>query len=287
MPSGNQCQTRKINSIYYAIDDPLLPKSHDSGNDAQVGVIDPAGLFLMQGPLAINWRAPDHPRIENASLTTRNWGRPDRIRKWIDCNIHVRGKEDWLFVKLHTHGALERDHSGLFGDKAFEMYRTLSEQYNDGRKYSLHFVTARQAYNIAKAAEHGKTGCPSEWVDFVHPPQPHHYYTINAAHQLVGCTPSKLIIHNIDASVVSALRTRVGPVSRINGALSSIEIDEKLAILKIGSHNRERLIELVMNPTMEISEIRGATILATQAKGAKYMQIRACSDRIKVAFRLA
>ena len=30
MPSSNDCQTRKVNSIYYAVDDPSQPKSHDT-----------------------------------------------------------------------------------------------------------------------------------------------------------------------------------------------------------------------------------------------------------------
>jgi hypothetical protein len=61
----------------------------------------------MQGPLSINWRAPKYPRIENASLTSENWGRRDRIRAWLDCQVHVQGRPEWLFIKLHTHGAVE------------------------------------------------------------------------------------------------------------------------------------------------------------------------------------
>ena len=46
-------QTRKINSIYYALDDPQKPKSHDWGVDA--GSVPPPlkGLMLIQGPLLL------------------------------------------------------------------------------------------------------------------------------------------------------------------------------------------------------------------------------------------
>ena len=128
---------------------------------------------MMQGPLGVNWRAPGYPRIENASVTTANWGRPDRIAKWIDCQIHVAGKPDWLFVKLHTHGAIENDFDALFGEKAYEMHRILNEQFNDGTRFKLHYATARQAFNIAKAAEAGLGGNPSDWMDFRVKPQPH------------------------------------------------------------------------------------------------------------------
>ncbi len=160
MPSANECQTRKVNSIYYAVDDPQRPKSHDWGRDARVGRTPSGGLFMLQGPLALNWRSK-RLRIENASLTTANWGRPDRVHRWLDCHVHVRGRPEWVFVKLHAHGAVEEDHDALFGERAFDMHRTLNEQFNDGVHYRLHYVTAREAYNIAKAAEAGHAGDPS------------------------------------------------------------------------------------------------------------------------------
>jgi len=90
MPSSNECQTRKINSIYYAIDDRERPKSHDWGEDARTGAARRDGLLLIQGPLGLNLRAPRYPRIENASLTSANWGRSDRIRAWIDSGAPPR-----------------------------------------------------------------------------------------------------------------------------------------------------------------------------------------------------
>jgi hypothetical protein len=225
MPSGNVCQTRKINSIYYASSHPSKPKGHDTGIDARVGVTDTPGMLMMQGPLAINWSAPDHPRVENSNMTTRNWGRADRIRKWLDCNIHVKGRPDWLFVKLHTHGAIEKDFDGLFGEKAYGMHRMLNEQYNDGRHYRLHYVTARQAYNLVKAAEHGKEGDPSQWLDYAIKPQPHSFYTINARHTLRACTAEKLAIDEIESNSQTIIRTRTGPARQIDGAIGHIAID--------------------------------------------------------------
>lgn len=225
MPSANQCQTRKINAIYYAHGDTRRPKSHDTGRDARVGDIDPTGFFMLQGPLAINWRAPGYPRIENASLTSDNWGRPDRIRRWLDCQVHVKGRPEWLFVKLHAHGAIERDFNALFGEKAMAMHRVLNREYNDGKRYRLHYVTARQAYNIAKAAEHGKTGDPAVWRDFIVPPQPHAFYTIDAAHDLAACTAERLVLRNIDSRDATRLRTRVCGVEALSGPLREVDID--------------------------------------------------------------
>ena len=58
-----------------------------------------------------------------------------------------------MFVKIHTHGTQERDMDTLLGDAADRMHRHLEQNYNDGKRYVLHYVTAREVYNIIKAAE--------------------------------------------------------------------------------------------------------------------------------------
>lgn len=237
MPSGNQCQTRKINSIYYGVGDPDRPKAHDDGPDARVGAAVPRGLLMMQGPLAINWSAPGHPRPENASLTTNNWGRPDRVPVWLDANIHVRGRPEWLFVKLHTHGAIEQDFDGLFGERARALHRLLNEQYNDGTKYRLHYVTARQAYNIAKAAEAGLNGDPSAYFDYVVAPPVTRHYALDRPHTLEAATTSSLILRSVrpHASDGASLRCRVGPFSRLTGPLAGLDIDVEQGRIRLES----------------------------------------------------
>ncbi len=233
MPSGNECQTRKINSIYYAVDSRERSMSHDWGRDARVGVIDPPGLFLMQGPLGMRWQRPWRPRIENASLTTANWGSAERIRGWIDCNVHVRGRPDWLFIKLHTHGAIERDFDALFGERARAMHRRLNAEYNDGRNWRLHYVTARQAFNIAKAAEHGLDGEPQDHLDYLVKPPALRHYQVDAEHVLLRCSPRQLQLR-VDAGAGPAhARSRIGPVSEVAGTWREISADADAATLRI------------------------------------------------------
>jgi hypothetical protein len=225
MPSTEECQTRKINSIYYARGSRDRPKSHDWGPNARVHSPDPEGLMLIQGPLGINWGAPSYPRIENASLTSENWGRPDRIRKWIDCHVHVRGRPEWLFVKLHTHGAIEKDFDALFGDRGIEMHRVLNQEYNDGKRYSLHYVTARQAYNIVRAAEHGHGGNPSDYLDYEIPQPATAHYAANVRHTLDHCTAGHLKLSGIENGQAARIRMRVGPIATLYGAVSAFEVD--------------------------------------------------------------
>jgi hypothetical protein len=171
LPSApSDTQTRKINSIYYATDDPSRPKSHDNGVDVAVGKTPVGDLMLVQGPLALNWRQRKWgllPRIENADIRANAAPDADRIDLWIRQHIHVAGRPDWIFVKVHTHGTQERDMPTLLGEPVDRMFTYLENRYNDGRRHVLHYVTARETYNIIKAAEAGLQGDPQQYRDFV------------------------------------------------------------------------------------------------------------------------
>jgi hypothetical protein len=53
------------------------------------------------------------------------------------------------------------------------MHTYLEQRYNDGSDYVLHYVTAREMYNIAKAAEAGMTGNPNLYRDYELPRPAH------------------------------------------------------------------------------------------------------------------
>jgi len=166
-------QTRTVNAIYYATDDPERPKSHDTGTPVRVGGAESGHLMIVQGPLGINWKWRKYgvlPRIENADIRRTSPPLPSRADLWVRAGIHVAGRPDWIFVKVHTHGTQERDVDTLLGPQVDAMFRDLETRYNDGKKYVLHYVTAREMYNIIKAAEAGKSDNPGSYRDFRIPP---------------------------------------------------------------------------------------------------------------------
>ncbi len=168
------CQTTTINSIYYVKDDPQACKSHDSGQPVRVGGKPWGDLMCIQGPLGFNIRNRKLgilPRIENADVSLSAKPTPDRVDLWVDTAIHVEGKPDWLFVKVHGHCAQDQDARYLLEEGGFEqMFDYLDKRYNDGEKYQLHYVSAREMYNIVKAAEAGENGNPGQYRDYVLPP---------------------------------------------------------------------------------------------------------------------
>ena len=54
----------------------------------------------------------------------------------------------------------------LLGPKTDAMHAYLEDTYNDGVRHVLHYVTAREVYNIVKAAEAGKSGNPNQYRDY-------------------------------------------------------------------------------------------------------------------------
>ena len=176
----DETQTSTINKIYYAKDDPAKPKSHDKGRELEVGGVKWGDMIIFQGPLTLNWRKRKFgimPKIENGDIKSSIPPDQNRINMWINANIHVKGRPEWVFVKIHTHGTQERDMETILGEKTNEMFSYLESKYNDSKNYILHYVTAREMFNIAKAAEAGKKGNPNDYRDYLlAPPKAYSYY---------------------------------------------------------------------------------------------------------------
>ncbi len=162
-------QTRKINSIYLADDDPARPKSHNTGRDLRFGGRDSGDLLMIQGPLTLNWRNRRRfilPGIENSDINIKTPITPQRIKLWLRQQICVAGRENVIFVKVHCHGLKPRDFDFMLGEELERGFRTLENKFNDGDKFILHYVTARQMANIAMAFNHGIDAPVSELRDY-------------------------------------------------------------------------------------------------------------------------
>lgn len=173
MPAApDPCQTSTINKIYYAKDDPCCPKSHDKGVRVKVGGQASGDLMIIQGPLGFmmkNRKFGILPRIENSDIRLSSPPTRDRVDAWVDMGIHVEGRPEWVVVKIHTHGTQEGDMDVLLGAPMRHAFEHLQHRYNDGEKWCLHYVSAREVYNIVKAAEAGETGNPGLYRDYIVP----------------------------------------------------------------------------------------------------------------------
>jgi hypothetical protein len=159
LPSApSPTQTRTINSIYYAAGDAACSKSHDRG--VAVGTSTPAAnaLMLIQGPLLVGWkrgRWGRRPCIENGCIQASQPPTAERLDLWLKARIRVPQRPDWLFVKLHTHGATEANQRVLLADPMVQFHEMLARRARADSNFHIHYVTAREMYNLARAAEAG------------------------------------------------------------------------------------------------------------------------------------
>jgi hypothetical protein len=162
LPSApSPAQTRKINSIYYAVDDPQRPRSHDSGTDVGTAPRPERSLMLIQGPLLLNWKSRKWgllPRLENGNLQRTQPPSMRRLELWLRAAVQVRSRPDWFFVKLHTHGAPEGNQAVVLGEPMRRFHQELARRAAEDKRFHYHYVTAREMYNLVRAAEAGWEG---------------------------------------------------------------------------------------------------------------------------------
>ncbi len=154
-------QPRTINAIYHAVDDPLRPRSYETGVTAGAGPAPADSLMMIQGPLVLDWRKPRFglvPRVENGCLQSSQPPGAGRIDPWLEAGVRVPTRPDWVFVKLHTHGAVESNMDVLLGEPMLELHRELARRAKDDPNFHFHYVTAREMYNLARAAAEGWAG---------------------------------------------------------------------------------------------------------------------------------
>ncbi len=163
----DESQPRIVNKIYWPTGDLTKKRAYENGEVARVGHVKDDRLLMITGPLAIAARAEKVPFwIDAAGITGRRPPTPHRLRTWTAQNIHVEGRPEWVFVKAFTHGAPEVQANVFLGEPARVLHETLTTQYNDGARWKLHYVTAREMFNIAIAAMEGKTGDPGQYRDY-------------------------------------------------------------------------------------------------------------------------
>ena len=161
MPSApSPTQTRTINSLYYAVDDPARPKSHDRGVAVGSGPRPPGSLLMVQGPLL-----PARGRVENGCLQANQPPHIDRLDAWLAARVGVPSRPDWAFVKLYTHGATEANRAVLLGEPAVEFHRALARRAAADPDFTYHYVSAREMVNLVHAAESGWRGSVADARD--------------------------------------------------------------------------------------------------------------------------
>lgn len=169
LPPGPYARTHvpKINSLYECAVPLSRRCAHSSGRDLKRGRPPKTFPLIIDGPLMLRFarRGGRLIRFENGNLTSKNPPDLHRLKLWKQAGIAVKGRPDWLFVKLQCHGMDPRDRDLMLGAPMLQFLRDLTGGAKQ-RSETIHFVSAREMVNIILAAVDGREGDPGEYRDY-------------------------------------------------------------------------------------------------------------------------
>ena len=152
------CQPDKVNQIYWPAGDLTKRRSYEHGERARVGAHHDDRLLMITGPLALRaqgrWRAArerrDHRR---RSADARRASRPGSIK----ASTSRAGPSGSSSRSTRT-ARSRRPPTRCSATAAAALHAALAEYMRHGDQ--LHYVTAREMFNVARAAMDGKTRRP-------------------------------------------------------------------------------------------------------------------------------
>jgi hypothetical protein len=212
---GSPAQPRKTNAIYYASEDGKA-KSYDWGVDVRVGRGASGDLLMFQGPTSMDWA---NGAFEDGAIENSSPPHPKRMAAWLSANVHVPGRPEWIFIKLHTHAMQNR--KAFLSSEMDELFAGMEHRWNRP-PFRLHYVTAREAYNLVKAAEAGCSGDPNDYRDFVLPPPANRLIACNVPWQLHSYSAKRVHLHILEPGQAHVTFAD-GPLHSVVGKMREIE----------------------------------------------------------------
>ncbi|MDP3921339.1 MAG: hypothetical protein Q8R76_11100 [Candidatus Omnitrophota bacterium] len=235
-PSWGAMHPDIVNKLYYATDDPAESKSYAGGTEMAVERPGIGDLLIFNGPSVVRFKGLkpvyDHNDVTMADLPTK-----DRVDDWVKTGIHVKGRPEWIFVKVHTHGAVAGDREAVLGAWRNRMHTHLEEKYNDSKNFRLHYVTAREAYNIAKAAEAGKKGDPNQYRDFVIPKYVNSYVMASVPFEAISFRREQFVLR---------FAAKAGAIVKVRVRNAEVDVSGDAAVKSREVTANETILELVL-----------------------------------------
>ena len=242
---GSRAQPKKTNAIYYATDSPA-PKSYNQGVPVTVGKSPAGDLMIFQGPCGFNretfW-------FEDAAVESYAPPSRSRLNAWAASKIHVEGRPEWVFIKLHCHGMQSKD---LWcGPRIRQMFEWMGEMWG-AAPCRLHFVNAREAYNIAKAAEAGESGNPRDYLNYEIPKPANRLICCTSPWKVVRYTESEMRI-TVESIDRAELRIARKGFDSLQGSIESVDIKcSKGAVTAMRVTSGDDRVSMIRNGRTEV-----------------------------------
>jgi hypothetical protein len=213
---GSHAQPPLTNGLYYVREDGR-PRSYAHGQPAVVGRPGPDELMIFQGPTAIDWPLG---RADDGCIEDSSPAHPIRLAPWLQAHVHVPGRPEWVFVKLTCHAMQNR--ASFLSAQTAETFAAM-EYWWDRPPFRLHYVTAREAFNVVKAAEAGHTGNPDDFRDFLIPPPANRLVACDRDWRLETWSPDRVVVRVLEGRP-ARVRFATGLVGAVAGTLRTVEV---------------------------------------------------------------
>ncbi|MGI8641760.1 MAG: hypothetical protein ACR2MG_17670 [Pyrinomonadaceae bacterium] len=171
LPSApDRSQVSMLNQIYEC-GLPLTEKiPHRRGKQSVVFGNQPQLPLIFTGPLIFNWtwrgKGLPIPKLDDGALVYNQPTDLARLNRWLSANITVKGRPEWIFVKLYCHGFFDRDQAASIGEDAVKFFSEVIENGEKTSRYKVYFASAREAFNMVSAAIDGKSGSPGKYRNY-------------------------------------------------------------------------------------------------------------------------
>ena len=161
----DESQPGLVNVIAQPTGDLHRRRAYERAEPVHVGTARRDELLFVQGPLALAFRPGSRRiRIENGDLQGNDPPTLARFRTWLAQHVHVGGRPEWCFIKVHTHGSPEKNAFAMLGEPTRRFHEEMLAECKS-RGLRLHYVSARELVNVAEAAMAGASGDPRPHFD--------------------------------------------------------------------------------------------------------------------------
>lgn len=161
----DESQPGLVNVFAQPTGDLARRRAYEDAEPVRVGTKRRDELLFIQGPLALARRPGSlGVRIENGDLQGNDPPTVHRFRTWLKQHVHVLGRPEWCFIKVHTHGSPEKNAFAMLGEPTRRFHEDILAECKL-RGLRLHYVSARELVNVAQAAMAGASGDPRAHLD--------------------------------------------------------------------------------------------------------------------------
>ena len=149
------CQPDQVNQIYWPTGDLSRRRAYEHGERARVGTHHDDRLLMITGPLALARKALGI-RLENGAITGDDPPTAGAGRE-LDRSGHPRRGPARVDLRQGAHARRDREDRRIAARRTAATRCTRRSHAHVRGNWRLHYVTAREMFNVARAAMDGQT----------------------------------------------------------------------------------------------------------------------------------